>query len=84
MILAILFGSMTFCLNPFRLKGISSNRHFVEYDISSKFRRDVSKFVLKCLMLICHFFRLDFVYKERQVINDGSDKKQTLYSCKPR
>ena len=38
-------GSMTFRLNPFRLKDISSKRHFVEYDISSKFRLKVSKFV---------------------------------------
>ena len=33
-------GYMTFCL-----KDILSKRHFVEYDISSKFRRKVSKFV---------------------------------------
>ena len=42
---ALIKGSMTFRLNPFRLKDISSKRHFVEYDISSKFRLKVFKFV---------------------------------------
>ena len=38
-------GSMKFRLNSFRLKDISSKRHFVEYDIASKFCLKVSKFV---------------------------------------
>ena len=41
----LVMGSMTFRLNLFRLKDISSKRHFIQYDILSKFRRKVSKFV---------------------------------------
>ena len=48
----LVMGSMTFCLNLFRLMDISSKRHFAEYDILSKFPRKVSKFDLKCFFLV--------------------------------
>ena len=37
----LVMGSMTFCLNLFRLNDISSKRHFVEYEFCLNFVESV-------------------------------------------